>query len=106
SHWQDNDLFGSIHWDPYRKLIYRIMEEPNVNYNKDMLRDPLERARNMVVMAFDTKQDYRKVAEMRLKKSEKGVYLDRCFVNEKGFNITYVDLENEDKLYFKTFLVE
>jgi hypothetical protein len=106
SHWQDNDLFGSIHWDPYRKLIYRIMEEPNVNYNKDMLLDPLERARNMVVMAFDAKQDYRKVAEIRLKKSEKGVYLDRCFVNEKGFNITYVDLENEDKLYFKTFLVE
>lgn len=106
SHWQDNDLFGSIHWDPYRKLIYRIMEEPNVNYNKDMLLDPIERARNMVVMAFDTKQDYRKVAEMRLKKSEKGVYLDRCFVNEKGFNITYMDLENEDKLYFKTFLVE
>lgn len=106
SHWQDNDLFGSIHWDPYRKLIYRIMEEPNLNYNKDMLLDPLERARNMVVMAFDAKQDYRKVAEMRLKKSEKGVYLDRCFVNEKGFNITYVDLENEDKLYFKTFLVE
>ncbi|SDZ56428.1 DUF4221 family protein [Rhodonellum ikkaensis] len=106
SHWQDNDLFGSIHWDPYRELIYRIMEEPNVNYNKDMLRDPLERARNMVVMAFDAKQDYRKVAEMRLKKSEKGIYLDRCFVNEKGFNITYVDLENEDKLYFKTFLVE
>ncbi|SDZ59937.1 DUF4221 family protein [Rhodonellum ikkaensis] len=106
SHWQDNDLFGSIHWDPYRKLIYRIMEEPNVSYNKDMLLDPLERARNMVVMAFDTKQDYRKVAEMRLKKSEKGIYLDRCFVNEKGFNITYVDLENEDKLYFKTFLVE
>jgi hypothetical protein len=106
SHWQENDLFGSIHWDPYRKLIYRIMEEPNMNYNKDMLRDPLERARNMVVMAFDTKQDYRKVAEMRLKKSEKGIYLDRCFVNEKGFNITYLDLENEDKLYFKTFLVE
>jgi hypothetical protein len=46
------------------------------------------------------------VAEMRLKKSEKGVYLDRCFVNAKGFNITYVDLENEDKLYFKTFVVE
>lgn len=106
SHWQDNYLFGSIQWDPYRKLIYRIVEEPNVNYNKDMLRDPTERARNMVVMAFDTKQDYRKVAEMRLKKSEKGVYLDRCFVNEKGFNIAYVDLENEDKLYFKTFLVE
>lgn len=106
SHWQDNDLFGSIHWDPYRKLIYRIMEEPNVDYTIDLLRDPIERARNMVVMAFDTKQDYRKVAEMRLKKSEKGVYLDRCFVNEKGFNITYVDLENEDKLYFKTFLVE
>ena len=105
-HWQENDLFGTIHWDPYRKLIYRIMEEPNVNYNKDMLRDPLERARNMVVMAFDTEQNYRKVAEMRLKKSEKGVYLDRCFVNEKGFNITYVDLENEDKLYFKTFVVE
>jgi hypothetical protein len=106
AHWQGHDLFGSIHWDPYRKLIYRIMEEPNVNYNKDILRDPLERARNMVVMAFNTKQNYRKVAEMRLKKNEKGVYLDRCFVNEKGFNITYVDLENEDKLYFKTFLVE
>jgi hypothetical protein len=106
SHWQENDLFGPIHWDPYRKLIYRIMEEPNVNYKKEMLRDPLERARNMVVMAFDTEQNYRKVAEMRLKKSEKGVYLDRCFVNEKGFNITFVDLENEDKLYFKTFVVE
>ena len=46
SHWQGYQIFGSIHWDPYRKLIYRIMEEPNVN------------------------------------------------------------LENEDKLYFKTFLVE
>jgi len=106
AHWQENNIFGPIHWDPYRNLIYRIMEEPNEDYIPNLLRDPIQRARNMVVMAFDPKQNYKKVAEMRLKKTAKGLFLDRCFVNEKGLNITYVDLENEDKLYFKTFLVE
>ena len=106
SHWQDNNIFGPIHWDPYRNLIYRIMEESNDDYVPNLLHDPIQRARNMVVMAFDPKQNYKKVAEMRLKKTAKGLFLDRCFVNEKGLNITYVDLENEDKLYFKTFLVE
>jgi hypothetical protein len=106
SHWQNNNIFGPVHWDSYRNLIYRIMEEANEDYISELLRDPLQRARNMVVMAFDPNQGYKKVGEMRLQQSEKGVYLDRCFVNEKGLNITYVDLENEDKLYFKTFVVE
>lgn len=87
-------------------MIYRIALEPIPENDDMLLMDPLYRPRNMVVMAFDSKQDYKKVGEMRLQQSEKGVYLDRCFVNEKGLNITYVDLENEDKLYFKTFVVE
>lgn len=102
----ENNIFGPIHWDPFRNMIYRIMEEPNEDYVPNLLRDPIQRARNMVVMAFDPNQEYKKVAEMRLKKTEKGLFLDRCFVNEKGLNITYLDLENEDKLYFKTFVVE
>ncbi|MGY6520858.1 MAG: DUF4221 family protein [Mongoliitalea sp.] len=106
AHWQENQIFGPIHWDPFRNMIYRIMEEPNEDYVPNLLRDPIQRARNMVVMAFDPNQEYKKVAEMRLKKTEKGLFLDRCFVNEKGLNITYLDLENEDKLYFKTFVVE
>jgi len=106
AHWQENNIFGPIHWDPFRNLIYRIMEEPNGDYVPHLLRDPIQRARDMVIMAFDPKQEYKKVAEMRLKKTADGLFLDRCFVNEKGLNITYVDFENEDKLYFKTFVVE
>ena len=56
-------------------------------------------------MAFDG-TNYNKITEMRLVQSDKGVYLDRCFVNEKGLNIAYVDMGNEDKLYFKTFVLE
>ncbi|MCH7409120.1 DUF4221 domain-containing protein [Belliella sp. DSM 111904] len=106
SHYQNHHIFGSIHWDPFRKLIYRIVEEPNKNYKPGLLRDPIHRARNMTIMAFDPKQNYRKIAQLLVEKSENGTYLDRCFVNEKGFNITYVSNENEDKLYFKTYLVE
>lgn len=106
SHWQDNNMFGSVHYDSYRDLIYRILEEPNEDYETALLRDPIQRGRNLVVMVFDRKQDYKKVAEMHLKNTEEGVYLDRCFVNEKGLNITYVDLGDEEKLYFKTFAIE
>ncbi|RZS96106.1 uncharacterized protein DUF4221 [Cecembia calidifontis] len=106
NHYNEQYIFGSVLYDEYRDLVYRIALEPNPDYGDVFVKDPLYRPRNMVVMAFDPDQDYKKVAEMRLVQSGKGVYLDRCFVNEKGLNITYVDLENEDKLYFKTFLVE
>jgi hypothetical protein len=106
SHYNEQYIFGSVLYDKYRDLVYRVALEPNPDYGDVFVKDPLYKPRNMVVMAFDPDQDYKKVAEMRLVQSGKGVYLDRCFVNEKGLNITYVDLENEDKLYFKTFLVE
>lgn len=106
AHYFEQFIFGSVLHDDYRDMIYRIALEPIPGNDDILLMDPLYRPRNMVVMAFDSKQDYRKVGEMRLLQSEKGVFLDRCFVNEKGLNITYVDLENEDKLYFKTFVVE
>jgi len=106
SHYNEQYIFGSVLYDKFRELIYRIALEPNPDYGDVFVKDPLFRPRNMVVMAFDPKQEYKKVAEMRLLQTEKGVYLDRCFVNEKGLNITYVDFENEDKLYFKTFVVE
>lgn len=98
-------VFGSILYDEYRNLIYRIVLEPNPEYGDVFLKDPLYKPRNMVVMAFDG-TNYNKITEMRLVQSDKGVYLDRCFVNEKGLNIAYVDLGNEDKLYFKTFALE
>ncbi|RZS96110.1 DUF4221 family protein [Cecembia calidifontis] len=106
SHYNEQYIFGSVLYDEYRDLVYRVALEPNPDYGDVFVKDPLYKPRNMVVMAFDPDQDYKKVAEMRLVQNGKGVYLDRCFVNEKGLNITYVDLENEDKLYFKTFLVE
>lgn len=106
AHYNSQFIFGSVLYDEYRDLVYRIALEPNPDYGDIFVRDPLYRPRNMIVMAFDSKQNFEKVAEMRLEQSDSGVYLDRCFVNEKGLNITYVDLENEDKLYFKTFLVE
>jgi hypothetical protein len=106
AHYNEQFVFGSVLYDEYRDLIYRIALEPNPDYGDVFIKDPLFKPRNMIVMAFDPKRDYQKVGEMRLEQTEKGVYLDRCFVNEKGLNITYVDLENEDKLYFKTFVVE
>ncbi|AFL84396.1 hypothetical protein Belba_1799 [Belliella baltica DSM 15883] len=104
THYNEQFVFGSVLYDEHRDLIYRIALEPNPNYGDTYTKDPLHEPRNMIVMAFDS--NYEKIAEMRLEQSEDGVYLDRCFVNEKGLNITYVDLNNEDKLYFKTFLVE
>uniref|UniRef100_UPI002714B28F DUF4221 family protein n=1 Tax=Cecembia rubra TaxID=1485585 RepID=UPI002714B28F len=106
SHYNEQYIFGSVLYDRFRELIYRIALEPNPDYGDVFVKDPLFRPRNLVVMAFDPNQEYKKVAELRLLQSKKGVYLDRCFVNEKGLNINYVDLENEDKLYFKTFVVE
>ncbi len=104
AHFNDQYIFGSILYDGFREIIYRIVLEPNPDYGDVYLKDPLFKPRNMIVMAFDNA--YNKIAEMRLVQSEGGVYLDRCFVNEKGLNIAYVDLNNEDKLYFKTFRVE
>ncbi|MCH7400001.1 DUF4221 domain-containing protein [Belliella sp. DSM 107340] len=103
THYNEQFVFGSVLYDEHRDLIYRIALEPNPNYGDTYTKDPLHEPRNMIVMAFDS--NYEKIAEMRLEQSEDGVYLDRCFVNEKGLNITYVDLNNEDKLYFKTFLI-
>jgi hypothetical protein len=105
AHWDKHYIFGSTHYDVHKKLIYRIVLEPVEGYQPEHNLDPLYKPRNMVVMAFDA-ETFEKRAEMRLKQTEEGVYLDRCFVNERGLNITYVDLEDEDKLYFKTFVVE
>ncbi|WPR74425.1 DUF4221 family protein [Algoriphagus sp. NG3] len=105
AHWDGHYIFGSAHYDSHRKMIYRVALEPVEGYKPERNLDPLYKPRNMVVMAFDA-ETFEKRAEMRLKQSEEGVYLDRCFVNERGLNITYVDLENEDQLYFKTFVVE
>ena len=71
----------------------------------EFLNDPLFKPRNMIVMAFDA-VSFDKKAEMKLRQSDSGVFLDRCFVNEKGLNIFYLDFEDEDKLFFKTFLLD
>ena len=105
AHFNDQYIFGSILYDGFRDIIYRVVLEPNPEYGDVFLKDPLYKPRNMVVMALDG-TNYNKIAEMRLVQSDKGAYLDRCFVNEKGLNIAYVDLNIEDKLYFKTFRVE
>ena len=105
AHWDGHYIFGSTHYDIHKKMIYRIALEPVEGYQPEHNLDPLYKPRNMVIMAFDS-ETFEKRAEMRLMQTEEGVYLDRCFVNEKGLNITYVDLANEDKLYFKTFVVE
>ena len=97
--------FGSVLYDPYRKLIYRIALEPNPNYGMEFINDPLFKPRNMVVMAFDA-ASFDKKAEMELRQSDAGAFLDRCFVNERGLNIFYMDFANEDKLFFKTFLLD
>lgn len=106
NHYNEQYVFGSVLYDEYRDLVYRIALEPNPDYGDVFIKDPLYKPRNIIVMAFDPNRDYEKIGEMRLEQSDNGVYLDRCFVNEKGLNITYVDMENEDKLYFKTFVVE
>lgn len=97
-------IYGSVLFDPYRNLYYRIGLAAVPNYGTTFIRDPLHNPREISVLVFDL--NFKKVAEQRIPHAENGVYLDRCFVNEKGLNITYVDLENEDKLYFKTFLAE
>lgn len=97
-------IYGSVLFDQYRKVYYRIGLDENPNYGSVFIRDPLHNPREITVMVFDL--EFNKVVEQRIPHTENGVYLDRCFVNEKGLNIAYVDLENEDKLYFKTFLVQ
>ncbi|AWW31448.1 hypothetical protein DN752_15690 [Echinicola strongylocentroti] len=97
-------VFGSVLYDSFRNVYYRVALEPDPNGIDMYLRDPLYKPRNMVVMAFDS--SFEKIAEMRLEQTAAGTYLDRCFVNEKGLNIAYVDLTNEDILYYKTFSLE
>ena len=105
AHYNEQFRFGSVLYDPYRKLIYRIALEPNPDYGMEFIKDPLFKPRNMIVMAFDAVL-FDKKAEIKLRQSDAGVFLDRCFVNERGLNIFYSDFEDEDKLFFKTFLLD
>lgn len=76
--------------------------KPNSQMEETFLNDPLQNPRSIVVMAFDLKT-YRKLAEINLYSNDEIVFLDRCFINSDGLNIAFVDLKNEDKLYFKVF---
>lgn len=104
-HFNNQAQFGSILNDPFRNMIYRIVLEPNPEYGKQFLRDPLYKPRNMIIMAFD-KNSFEKKGEIKLGQNREGVYLDRCFVNEKGINVAFVNLKDEDHLYFKTYSLE
>jgi len=97
-------IYGPIYYDEFKKLYYRIGGYPIADYEDIVPRDPLNNPRDLVIMAFDTNGN--KVAEETLRQSEEGIYLDIGFVNKEGLNLTYVDLQQEDKLVFKTFSVK
>ncbi|KEO73286.1 DUF4221 family protein [Anditalea andensis] len=95
-------MYGSVLYDRFRNLYYRIGLAEIPEYGTEFIRDPLHNAREMTVIVLDSKLN--KIAENKLSSGENGTFLDRCFVNENGLNVAYVDFSAEDRLYFKTFL--
>jgi hypothetical protein len=101
-HFRSQFQFGSVLIDTKKNILYRVALKPNSQMEETFLNDPLQNPRSIVVMAFDLKT-YRKLAEINLYSNDEIVFLDRCFINSDGLNIAFVDLKNEDKLYFKVF---
>ncbi|AFL82837.1 hypothetical protein Belba_0166 [Belliella baltica DSM 15883] len=99
-------VYGGIYHDEKNGYFYRIAKYPNGDnydpYKSDFL-DPMANPRDFCIIVLD--KDYKKVTEFDIKQPKDGVYYDMCFANENGLYIPYVDLNNEDVLYFKNFKV-
>ncbi|MFD2033254.1 DUF4221 family protein [Belliella marina] len=99
-------VHGGIYHDVENGFFYRIAKYPRGKeydlYKSDFI-DPMANPRDLCIIVLD--KDYKKVAEFDIKQPEDGVYYDMCFANKNGLYIPYVDLNNEDVLYFKNFKV-
>lgn len=94
THFINNLNYGSIHYDSYRKVYYRIAQLPNgdLKFSDAVLRKPI------VVLILD--EAFNIVGESLLPKDN--YLLNQCFVAPDGFHIQ-VESEDDDVLRFKTF---
>jgi len=100
-YFMETPVYGPVFHDSYRDCYYRLGKMPNANYEIPVMRDLMANPRDLVVLVYDS--EFNKIVETLIPQPEKGIFMDACFVNKNGLNIQYVDLNNEDKLYFKTF---
>ncbi|REG79375.1 DUF4221 family protein [Algoriphagus antarcticus] len=106
-HYMNMPTFGSIYYDIYRDVYYRLGKLPKKGaydpYRSDYLY-PMSNPRDLVIIVLDSK--FQKLTEYNISQPKDGAYFENCFVNEQGFHIAYVDYENEDELVFKQFILE
>jgi len=104
-YFKTNSAYGSILYDPYSKIYFRIanlkIEDDNYIEPKNALSNP----QDFVVIVSD--DSFNLIHEERFKQPKSGQYVPRMsFVNKTGLNIAFIDYENEDKLTFVNFKLE
>jgi hypothetical protein len=103
-YYMNQPVYGGIYHDVKNDIFYRIGRYPNGDdydpYKSDYL-DPMANPRDLVIIALN--KDLNKIAEHTIKQPQDGVYFDVSFANENGLYISFVDFNDEDKLYFKNF---
>ena len=104
-YFKSNSAYGSILYDPNRKVYFRIanlkIEDDNYNEPTNALSNP----QDFVVIVSD--DSFNLIHEERFKQPKNGQYVPRMsFVNKTGLNIAFIDYDNEDKLTFVNFKLE
>jgi hypothetical protein len=90
----ENTQYGNIHFDPYRNLYYRFVNQPFYDYD---INDPETQIKKLSIVILDS--EFNKVGEYDLK--EKTSMSRHAFVSEEGLHIQILS-DNDDYMKFIT----
>lgn len=93
-HYLEQDLYGAILYDSWRKVYYRFMQKGILNATtKNAINE-----KQIILILFDDKFNY-----LGEKNIGNGVnwYIPNAFVTEKGLNIQYIDQSDMEEEYLK-----
>lgn len=99
SHYLQEDMYGAIIYDPYRKMYYRFLIRgiPNASIKTSIE----EKLINIIIMD----ENFNYLGETTLGKGKEWNWAN-SFITQEGLNIEYIDAKdiNEDYLILKTFI--
>lgn len=96
-HYIQNLSYGSIHYDRYRNVYYRLafLPNPEINIQDEALRKPIE------IVVLDDK--FKVIGKSRIK--DDMYWVNQCFVGPDGLHIQ-VKSDDDDILCFRTFVYD
>lgn len=100
-HYLNNDLYGAILFDPWRKVYYRFMQQ-GIKTTVD--KTPIN-SKPIIVIIMDENLNYLGETSIGLAKQW---HWTNSFVTSEGLNIEYIDFTDTDEMFlnFKIFTIK